>query len=115
MNSIGIPASLCAHSAKNGIRIPSAAEAAKNRNMPTWAARGARAKVVAAEMKILKNRFTSWLQQRGSTRRPARMRRPSVRHALADVNAYGAAGAHSGPTTRPGTRQVKASVGVVLI
>jgi hypothetical protein len=54
-----MPASLCAHSAKNGIRMPSATAAAKNKIMPTCAGRGARANVVGAETRIWKNRFTS--------------------------------------------------------
>src|SRR5580698_1227426 len=87
MNSIGMLAILYAHSAKNGIRMPSATAAAKNRNMPTRAAPGARMNVVMAEAKLLKNRTTSLLPTRAE---PARDAAGSRTGALGDVNAYGA-------------------------
>src|SRR5580698_1616077 len=87
MNSIGMLAILYAHSAKNGIRMPSATAAAKNRNMPTRAAPGARLNVVMAEAKLLKNRTTSLLPTLG---RPARDCGRQSHGALGDVNAYGA-------------------------
>src|SRR5580693_4449124 len=85
---MGMPASLCAHSAKNGMRMPSATAAAKNKTMPTCAARGARAKVEGAETRIWKNRFTSKLHALPA--RPARNAAGGQRSALVDVNAYGA-------------------------
>src|ERR1700722_17874575 len=87
---MGMPASLCAHSAKNGMRMPSATAAAKNKAMPTCAARGARANVVGAETRIWKNRFTSKLHALSA--RPARNAADGLRSALVDVNAYGAMG-----------------------
>src|SRR5580692_453996 len=93
MNSIGMPAILCAQSAKNGMRMPSATEAAKNRNMPTCAAPGARMNVVKAEVKLLRNPITSLLQK---PTRPARVAAGDRWGALVDVNAYGARIARNG-------------------
>src|SRR5580704_3858887 len=82
-----MPAILCAQSAKKGMRMPSDTEAAKNRNMPTRAAPGARTNVVIAEVKLLRNLVTSLLQMSAW---PARIAAGDRRGALVDVNAYGA-------------------------
>src|SRR5579863_2309674 len=88
MYSTGTWASLRAHSGKNGISVPSATLATKNRNEPTRAAGGAVRKAMNEAVRNLKMRLTSWLHA------PRRLRphhagkdRPG---ALADVNAYGA-------------------------
>jgi hypothetical protein len=68
--------------------MPSATAAAKNKAMPTCAARGARANVTGAETRIWKNRFTSKLHALPA--RPARNAASRQKSALVDVNAYGA-------------------------
>ena len=76
MKAIGMLATLCAHNAKNGMRMPSATAAAKNRIIPTRAAPGARMNVVMAEAKLLKNcakNCGTFCSQRSS--QPARKRR----------------------------------------
>ena len=86
----GMPASLCAHSAKNGIRMPSATAAAKNKaHADPGPGRGARANVVGAEnqglWKFASRHAPYALAVAGARGRPS--------GALADVNAYGARGA----------------------
>src|ERR1700689_4981476 len=83
-----MPASLRAQSGKNGISVPSATLARKNRNEPTRAARGAAENAVTEDVRNLKMRVTSKLQaQEGRHPHHAGGDRPG---ALADVNAYGA-------------------------
>ena len=62
MYSIGMPTSLRAQSGKNGISVPSATLAKKNRNEATRAARGALRNAVNEDVSKLKIRVTSKLQ-----------------------------------------------------
>src|SRR5580700_8276132 len=85
---MGMPTSLCAQSGKNGISVPSATLAKKNRNEATRAARGAVRNAVTEEVRNLKMRVTSKLQApEGLCPHQAGRERPG---ALIDVNAYGA-------------------------
>jgi hypothetical protein len=85
---MAMPASACAQSAKNGIKVPSAMLATKNRKSPTRAALGMPRNVAKAEVKILNGFFTSQLLT------PARHCPHDAGDvgldASDDVNAYGA-------------------------
>src|ERR1700683_4109646 len=87
---MGMPASFRAHSGKNGIRVPSATLATKNRNEPTRAARGAAENAVIEDVRNLKMRVTSKLRAPEGLRLHQACGHQSG--ALADVNAYGAGG-----------------------
>src|ERR1700722_7765115 len=85
-----MPASCCAHSAKNGIKTPSARPAAKNRNRPTLAGRGRPPNRPMVEDRILAIAVTSKLHAKA--RGPVCLATGPRTNALADVNAYGAPG-----------------------
>ncbi len=83
-----MPASLCAQSAKNGISVPSATLATKNRNEPTRAARGAARKRGDRGRQEFENaRHVKAPCASRPMPAPAGGDRSG---ALADVNAYGA-------------------------
>ena len=80
-----MPASLWAHSAKNGISVPSAILAAKNRNIATRPGAGVARMVSRVEVRNLKRLLTCQLHASG----PNHLRcADGGGDALADVNAY---------------------------